>query len=145
MTNLIVLVSDDSGADRQLRLALIRTAPVCRLERATNRAEIEALHTPSLVLLDLRLSQEPAFDILRWLRAQRRYKEVPIFALTPQTVDVNDAYALGANSCFLQSSAQEGLEPIADGIAAYASLVAESDERVSNRHNAGGHSGYCFS
>ena len=127
MSNLILLISDNSTVDRQLRLALTGSAPWCRLELATKRAEIEPWHTPSLVLLDLMLAQEPALDILRWFRAESRYEEVPVFVLAPKTVNVNDAYALGANSCLLHNSDQEALGHIAHGIAAYASLIGGSD------------------
>ena len=127
MSNLILLISDNSTVDRQLRLALTCTAPGCRLKLATKRAEIDPWHTPGLVLLDLMLAQEPALDILRWFRAEPRYEEVPVFVLAPRTVNVNDAYALGANSCLLHSPDPEGLGHIAHGIAAYASLIAGSD------------------
>jgi DNA-binding response OmpR family regulator len=124
MTNSILLVSDDDRADCPLQLALTRTAPQFGVELVNSRAGIEALRTPSVILLDL--SQERALDVLRWLRTDRRYEQVPVFVLSPQTDDVTNAYALGANSCLLKQPAQEGLEPIAQGIAAYASLIAES-------------------
>jgi CheY-like chemotaxis protein len=87
------------------------------------------MQTPRLILLDLMLSNESAFDILRWIRTEERYKDVPVFVLAPQVLnmDVKDAYALGANSCFIQKPAPEGLGPIARGIAAYASLIALSE------------------
>jgi CheY-like chemotaxis protein len=124
MTNLILLVSDDDCGDCPLQLALTKTAPEFGVELVDSRAGIEALRTPSVILLDLKLSREPALDVLRWLRTEPRYKHVPVFVLTPRTVDATNAYALGANSCLLRQSAQEGLEPIAQGIAAYASLIA---------------------
>jgi CheY-like chemotaxis protein len=129
MTNLILLVSDDDRADCPLKIALTRTAPQCRVELVDSRAGIEALRGSSVILvilLDLKLSREPALDVLRWLRNDPRYKEVPVFVLAPRTFDVANAYALGANSCLLNELAQEGLEPIAHGIAAYASLIAAS-------------------
>jgi hypothetical protein len=51
MSNLILLISDNSTVDRQLRVALTSSAPGCRLKLATKRAEIEPWHTPGLVLL----------------------------------------------------------------------------------------------
>jgi DNA-binding response OmpR family regulator len=123
MTNVILLVSDEDRADCPLQRALTRRAPEFRVELVEDRAGIEALRTPSVILLDL--SQDRALDVLRWLRTDPRYKQVPVFVLAPQTDDVINAYALGANSCLLKQSAQ-GLEPIAQGIAAYASLIAES-------------------
>jgi DNA-binding response OmpR family regulator len=124
MTNVILLVSDEDRADCPLQSALTRTAPEFQVELVDNRAGIEAFRTPSVILLDL--SQQRAFDVLRWLRTDQRYQQVPVFVLAPRTDDVINAYALGANSCFLKQSAKEGLEPIAQGIAAYASLIAES-------------------
>jgi CheY-like chemotaxis protein len=124
MTNLILLVSDEDRADCPLQRALTRTAPEFRVELVDSREGIEALRTPSVILLDL--SQERALDVLRWLRTDPRYKQIPVFVLAPQADDVTNAYALGANSCLLKQSAREGLEPIAQGIAAYASLIAES-------------------
>jgi len=124
MTNVILLVSDEDRADCPLQRALTRTAPEFRVELVDNRAGIEALRTPSVILLDL--SEERGLDVLRWLRTDPRYKQVPVFVLAPRADDVTNAYALGANSCLLKQPAQEGLEPIAQGIAAYASLVAES-------------------
>ena len=123
MTNVILLVSDEDRADCPLQRALTRTAPEFRVELVDNRAGIEALRTPSVILLDL--SEERALDVLRWLRTDPRYKQVPVFVLAPQADDVTNAYALGANSCLLKQPAQ-GLEPIAQGIAAYASLIVES-------------------
>jgi CheY-like chemotaxis protein len=123
MTNLILLVTDEDRADCPLERALTKTASEFRVELVDNREGIEALCTPSVILLDL--SQERALDVLRWLRTDSRYKQVPVFVLAPQADDVTNAYALGANSCLLKKPAQ-GLEPIAQGIAAYASLIAES-------------------
>jgi hypothetical protein len=124
MTNVILLVSDEDRGECPWQRALTRTAPEFRVELVDNRAGIEASRTPSVILLDL--SQEKVLDLLRWLRTDPRYKQVPGFVLAPQADDVTNAYALGANSCFLRQPAQEGLEPIAQGIAAYASLIAES-------------------
>jgi DNA-binding response OmpR family regulator len=126
MTNLILLISDEDSENWPLQLALTRTAPEFRVEVVDDRAGVEALRTPAVILLDLELSREPALDVLRWLRTDPRYKQVPVFVLTPRTSDAANAYALGANSCLLQQPAQEGLEPIAQGIAAYASLIAAS-------------------
>ena len=123
MTNVILLVSDEDRADCPLQRALTKTAPEFKVELVDNREGIEALRTPSVILLDL--SQERALDVLRWLRTDPRYKQVPVFVLAPRADDVTNAYALGANSCLLKQPAQK-LEPIAEGIAAYASLIAES-------------------
>ncbi len=123
MTNLILLVSDEDRVNCPLERALTKTAPEFRVELVENREGIEALRTPSVILLDL--TEERSLDVLRWLRTDPRYKQVPVFVLAPRADVVSNAYALGANSCLLKQPVQK-LEPIAQGIAAYASLIAES-------------------
>jgi DNA-binding response OmpR family regulator len=123
MTNLILLVSDDHNASGEFRSALTRTSRKLRLELATQRAEIEGMDIPILILLDLMLARESATGILRWLRTEPQYQAVPVFALALRAGDVKEAYALGANSCIVQEG-RGGLAPIAHGIAAYASLLA---------------------
>jgi DNA-binding NarL/FixJ family response regulator len=125
MSHSILLISDDNGMDDQLRLALVKTTPQCQLKLAGSREEVKALPAPSVILLDLMLSHAPAFDILRWLRNDQGYKHVPVFVLGSEIIDhdVNEAYALGANACLLKRAGSEALDPIAQGIAAYASLL----------------------
>jgi DNA-binding response OmpR family regulator len=125
MSNFILVISDDRNPDSQLRLALTKTAPQCQVEFVASRDEIPPTHPPSLILLDLMLSREPAFDVLRWLRSEQRYRHTPVFVLGSEVVDqdVNEAYSLGANSCLLVKSVSDGFDQIAQGIAAYASLI----------------------
>jgi CheY-like chemotaxis protein len=129
MKTLVLLIGDDGGAGRRLLNALTRTAPAFHVELVDGRADIETLHTPAVILLDLKLSKQPAFEILRWLRSDYRYQKLPVFVLATETANhnVNEAYALGANSCFLTDEAGERLEHIAEGIAAYVSLMPAMD------------------
>ena len=129
MSNLIVLMSDEAGANDCLGVALERMAPECQVAFANSLEEIKALRTPALILLDLMLSGESAFDVLRWLRSEQRYRETPIFVLgspVMQTV-VNEAYALGANSCLLKVPEHEAIDTLAQSIATYASLMPHVD------------------
>lgn len=125
MSNLILVISDDRNVDGRLRLALTEAAPECQVEFAGSREEIPPAHRPSLILLDLMLSREPAFDVLRWLRTDQRSRHTPVFVLGSEVVDqdVNEAYSLGADSCLLMRSVSDGLDQIAQGIATYASLI----------------------
>ena len=128
MSNVILVISDDRQPDGRLRVALTKTAPQCQVEFAGSRAEIPETHRPALILLDLKLSREPAFDVLRWLRTEQRYRQTPVFVLGSDVVDqdVNEAYSLGANSCLLVRPVSDGFDQIAQGIAAYASLMPSS-------------------
>jgi CheY-like chemotaxis protein len=124
MSRHILVVSDKGGSDHELQRALRKCAAGIEVECAKTRAEISALKRPCLIVLDLMLSTEPAPDVLRWLRDEPLYRDIPVFVLGSEAVkgDVGEAFRLGASSCFL--TAREPIEPIADGIATYASLVA---------------------
>jgi DNA-binding response OmpR family regulator len=123
----ILVISDDSSIDNQLRRALTPIAPDCTVEVVCSRMEVEAAPTPSLILLDLMLSQEQPFDLLSWLRTESRYTGLPVFVLGSKVLshDVDRAFALGANSCLLKDSEQHGLAKIVPAIAAYASLIGK--------------------
>jgi len=125
MNHLILLMSSGGGPDHPLHLALTKAAPDCHVESVWNCDQIAELRQPALILLDLLRSYEPALEVLRWLRTEQRYKNVPVFVLGSDAGDlpVNQAYALGANSCLVMNPAPDSLEPIAQGIATYASLL----------------------
>ena len=125
MSQLILLISDDRSTEHRLRHALTKVAPECEVEVVGSRQEINAFRRPAVILLDLMLAGEPASDVLRWLRTEQQYERIPIFVLGSEVVDheVNEAFALGANSCLLMRAAPEGFDPIAHGIATYASLI----------------------
>ena len=55
---------------------------------------------PTLVLLDLELPGVHGFEVLKWIRAHRRFKDLRVVMLTCSIHirDVNEAYRLGANS-----------------------------------------------
>lgn len=93
MSNLVLVISEDGQQDGQLRSALTRTASHCQVEFAASRAEIPTTHRPSLILLDLMLSREPAFDVLRWLRSEQRYQQIPVFVLGSEIAQGIAAYA----------------------------------------------------
>jgi CheY-like chemotaxis protein len=59
---------------------------------------------PDLMLLDLKMPKLNGFDVLSWLRARPGLKRLLVAVLTSsdQSVDINRAYDLGANSYLLK-------------------------------------------
>jgi CheY-like chemotaxis protein len=55
---------------------------------------------PSVLLLDLKMPRKDGFEVLRWLRAQPKFRDLPVIVLTASENirDANAAYQLGANS-----------------------------------------------
>jgi|SRR5580704_2470221 CheY-like chemotaxis protein len=127
-SSVIILISDVSTTDRQLRVAVERAAPGFSFGVVRSREELQTLQTPSLIVLDLMLSHERPFDLLRWLRSQQRFDQTPVFALSSDVLrhDIDEAYALGVNSCLLNATTPEVLDQIALGIVGYAGLVKTS-------------------
>jgi DNA-binding NarL/FixJ family response regulator len=121
----IVVISDDTRVDRELRQALSGIGEEGALTVARTRKEVEASPRADLILLDLELSAERPADILYWLRTEPSYHGVPVFALGSDTLadDVTEAYKLGANSCLLKYSEPSGFEKLARAISTYASLI----------------------
>jgi CheY-like chemotaxis protein len=84
----------------------------------SNRAEYPL---PWLVLLDLKMPGVDGFGVLRWVRRQPRLKSLVIVVLTSseQLKDVNEAYALGANSFMVKPSDFEDTTALAHLIHQY--------------------------
>jgi CheY-like chemotaxis protein len=76
---------------------------------------------PVLILLDLKLPRRSGFEVLAWLRGQTGLKRTPVVVLTSskETVDVNRAYELGANSYLLKPVTFEALQEIMKAINLY--------------------------
>jgi len=125
MRKRILLISDKNAPEHELKRALRRVAGDFEIECASTRLEILALPWPCLIILDLMLSSEPAAEVLGWLRNEPRYAGVPVFILGSENVkrEITESLRLGANSCLLMDFAREQVDPIAEGIATYASLL----------------------
>jgi CheY-like chemotaxis protein len=110
----ILLVEDDSNDALLLQRALRRAQidypvqvvtdgdqAICYLSGKAPFADRAQHPLPALVLLDLKLPRKPGLEVLAWIRNQRQeIKEIPVIVLTSSrhTVDIDQAYALGANS-----------------------------------------------
>lgn len=63
-------------------------------------ADREKYPTPSLVLLDLKMPRKNGFEVLSWIRQHPEFNALAVVVLTSsqESSDINQAYALGANS-----------------------------------------------
>lgn len=69
---------------------------------------------PCLVLLDLKLPHVLGLDVLKWMRMQSQLQTLPVSILTSssQTVDLERAYRLGANSYLVKPSSPDQLDAL---------------------------------
>lgn len=124
--NPILLISDDRTTVRQVKNAVANAAPECQICWVSKREDLDTATKPAVIILDLMMASEPATEILRWLRTEWVFREVPVFVLGSEALkdEVEEAYSLGANSCFSLSHGHQSFEPIAGSIATYASLIS---------------------
>jgi CheY-like chemotaxis protein len=76
---------------------------------------------PDLILLDLKMPGLSGFDVLKWLRSDEDLRGVPVIVLTSSNheVDVQRAYALGANSYLVKPVGFDALVNVAETIHGY--------------------------
>lgn len=109
-----ILLVEDSSEDAELTIHALREKNLAnRLHRVEDGAEAleflfnEGEHAeragmapPRVVMLDLKLPRVDGLEVLRRLRADERTRDVPVVVMTSsrEARDLQDAYALGANS-----------------------------------------------
>src|SRR5262249_45755802 len=115
---LTVLHIDDDPNDTQLLRAAARKAcvpfylqnvsdgdeAVSYLLGKKMYADRQRFRFPDLVLLDLRMPRATGFELLKWIRGDPRFHELPVIVLSGSELsdDILRAYAFGANSYFVK-------------------------------------------
>jgi CheY-like chemotaxis protein len=110
----VIVLVEDSDDDAELTLRALRRNQVgnevVRLVDGVEALDFfcatgayqdrDAGDLPELILLDLKLPRRSGLEVLEWLKADDRYKEVPVVVLTSsiEQRDLEKAYALGVNS-----------------------------------------------
>jgi two-component system response regulator len=133
-----VLVVESNAEDRsRMALAMIQAASHVQLclakdpvegqnylSGAARRANHDCYPRPELILLDVDPPSQSSLEFLQWVRAGD-YKQTPVIVLasSPESPDINRAYATGANSCLLKSADERVMTDLARGIGAYAVLL----------------------
>jgi CheY-like chemotaxis protein len=135
----VVLVVEDDQNDRLLiSHAFRKSAPNVRLHLSKDSFDAEdyllgsgsygdrAVHAlPSLILLDLKLPRRSGLDFLAWIKRRPELAAIPVIILSSshESSDLDRAYELGAKSYLVKSVELKELMKVAEGIAAYASLL----------------------
>ena len=104
-----ILIVDDEPAHRMLaKRAIVQSLPAVEIREAGSvPAASEALQKDpfSLAVLDLNLGGESALVILKMLRAEKSFEELPVIILSTSAMesDIRASYTAGAN-CYLTKS-----------------------------------------
>jgi CheY-like chemotaxis protein len=83
-----------AGLTVKIEVARDGDAAIAALDACSNTG------MPNCVLLDIKLPGKSGLEVLEWMRAQPRFRRLPVVMLTSSvlTEDINAAYDLGANS-----------------------------------------------
>jgi CheY-like chemotaxis protein len=124
----VLLLTGDRAGDNGLYAAFTRTTPTVRCCIARSREEMSTCAVPQVIVLDLDIVGDSAFELLEWARTEPLYKQIPVIVITASQsrADVDRAYGLGANSCLLKPQESGLFDGIARGLGAYASLLNTS-------------------
>jgi len=105
----IMLIEDDTLDQIEVKRTLDKRHILYRLQVATNGEEAMRLlrgeaagvspDIPDFILLDLNMPKMNGFELLRWIRANARWKDIKVFILTTseEPEDKAEAQLLGAS------------------------------------------------
>jgi CheY-like chemotaxis protein len=91
------------------------------LEGRDDYADRTAFPLPTLVLLDLKLPRRSGFEVLEALRAHPVLGKVIVVVLTSsnESVDIDRAYRLGANSYLVKPISPEAMSELVQALSLY--------------------------
>lgn len=93
-----ILVVEDDEVNRKLMRVVLTGRNYQVREAESVSAALAALHDgkPDLLLLDIRLGDGTGFDVVRELRADHRFDDVPAVAITAQAMKGDEGRILAA-------------------------------------------------
>jgi CheY-like chemotaxis protein len=97
-----ILVADDNAFSRELMRELLETSGHIVLEAVNGRNALDLIRgcAPDLVFLDLQMPIQDGFNVIRELRNDRQFRDLPVIAVTASAMigDRERAIAAGFNS-----------------------------------------------
>jgi two-component system chemotaxis response regulator CheY len=96
-----ILVVDDSATIRRMVRAALQSVPGAEfIEADTGFAAVErlAFGPVSLIVLDLNMPDMHGLEVLKFVRAQASYRDIPVIVLTTRDDDASRTAALGAGA-----------------------------------------------
>lgn len=97
---------EEAKAQNPLSIARDGREAIAYLSGEGQFANREKFPLPGLMLLDLRLPRVPGLEVLKWVRQQPDFAQLPILICSSscQDTDVASAYQLGANGYLVKPS-----------------------------------------
>ncbi len=128
----VILIVEDDPDDRELLARAFRKAKVAiPLRFAVDGDEAVAFlgeataisdpPRPVVILLDLKLPRRSGFEVLEWIKQHPHLRRIPVIILTSsrESIDLERAYDLGANSYLVKPARPDDLLRMVEQIHAY--------------------------
>jgi CheY-like chemotaxis protein len=109
---LLQLLLSNAGIFNPIRIALSAEEAIAYLKGGQPGSDRAAFPLPSVIFVDLKLPGIDGFEFLRWLRAHDDLKGafIVVLSATGDTISIQTAYALGANSFLVKPCHAADLE-----------------------------------
>ena len=90
----------------------------------TFKEALEGQHVPSLFLLDLKLDAESGLDLLRWIKEQDRFSDIPVIIFSSGTVpaEMMETMTLNATAYMFKPTSADTWRDVAEQLAVAAGL-----------------------
>ena len=143
MSQVILVVEDDPNDILLIQRAFAKARILNPLRTVSNGDEAvaylagEGIHAdrenfpvPVLVLLDLKLPRRSGLEVLAWIRGQPGLKRLPVVVLTSskESVDINRAYDLGANSYLVKPVGFDSLLELVKSLEVYWMMLNQNPD-----------------
>lgn len=130
----ILVAEDDEDTQMVVERAFRKACSKCKLTfvedgqeaiaylQGENKfADRTAFPFPSIMLLDLKMPRMDGFELLEWIRLEKRINDLVIivFSSSEEQSDVDRAFSTGANSYLVKSSLYDDLVDVIKGLDQY--------------------------
>jgi len=115
------LALEQAGATNQLSVARDGREAIDYLKGEGKFANRQEFPLPALVLLDLKLPRVPGLEVLKWIRQQPAFSQLPVIicSSSSQDSDVDTAFRLGATAYVVKPSHVANLFDLVNRIKKY--------------------------
>jgi two-component system, sensor histidine kinase and response regulator len=118
---MIILVADDNALSRELIRELLESSGHAILEAQNGREALGLIRSrePDLVFLDLQMPLQDGFSVIRELRNEDRFRELPVVAVTASAMkgDRERVIAAGFDSCIAKPIELCEIEALVEALA----------------------------
>lgn len=110
-----------AGAPQEIRLAENGQRAVSYLNGGDDFSNREAHPLPAIILLDWNMPLMSGSEFLKWLRAESKWKHLPVLVLTSSAAqkDMQQAYELGANGFLVKPHSSDQFIAMAQSVATF--------------------------